>query len=162
MYNFANESKHSILIPRLRYHITMNGLQEYSEQLSRTCLPDKTVPLWRKIAKAAGDLLIGRRIEQPCLLRAEILYGLLRLIDRYGDYRINMVVTFYCTGDKGHAWLTRDGKFLFKADKDVSVDDFTFMGEAGRYRYYIKESNLHRWYDVDLPRCHAAIKQNLK
>lgn len=123
------------------------------------CLSDKATPLWKKMAGALKALLTGRRVDQPCLLRAEIMYGLLRIVDRRPDYRINLVLTFYCSGDKGHAWLTRDGKPFLKADRKVNVEDFTLMGESGKYRYYIKESNIRKWYDIDLPRCHAAMKQ---
>lgn len=117
------------------------------------CFHDRQIPLGRKFLRAAISLFRGRRIDQPCLLKSEVLYYLMRLIKPGNDYRVNLIVTFYCSGDKGHAWLSRNGQPLFRSDIPIAADRLTLLGETDRYRYYIKESNLHKWYDIDLPAC---------
>lgn len=121
----------------------------------KTCVSASSKPLWLKMAAACRSFLLGQKIDQPCLLKSEMLYFLLSLFDRKGDYRVNLVVTFYCTGDRGHAWLTRNGK-PFPASAGVDAGEtLTLVGENHKYRYLVKESNLQKWLDTDLPRCNA-------
>ena len=73
------------------------------------------------------------------------------------EYRINVVLTFYCTGDKGHAWLTRNGRELFPSDAaKVDMESLTVVGQTDKYIYYVKAGNLQRWYAVDMPACRTA------
>ena len=70
---------------------------------------------------------------------------------------INVVLTFYCTGDKGHAWLTRNGRLFFLSDSTkVNSENLTVVGQTDKYIYYVKERNLQRWYAVDMPACRTG------
>lgn len=124
------------------------------------CLSATPRPLWRKMLTAAGALLSGRKPDQPCLLKSELLYALLSPLDPFGTYRVNLVVTFYCTGDRGHAWLSRNGRPLPASSSVDSHEKLTLIGETTKYRYLIKESNLRKWYDLDLPSCREANHEN--
>ena len=88
---------------------------------------------------------------------AAVGYLLLHAIDWRAEYRINVVLTFYCTGDKGHAWLTRNGRVFFLSDSmKVNSENLTVVGQTDKYIYYVKERNLQRWYAVDMPACRTG------
>lgn len=113
-------------------------------------------PIWRKVAEDLLRFLACRKVHQPCLLRAELGHMLLRFLDPLGDYRINVILTFYCTGDKGHAWLTRSGKPVLSRDKHLTdTNRYIVVGQNKKYIYYIKERNLYNWYNFDIPECLA-------
>ena len=120
-----------------------------------TYMSADATPLWRKMAKACINLICGRRVDQPCLLKAELLYGLLSTVNPTGEYKVNLVVTFYCTGDRGHAWLSRNGKPLPASSAVPAADRLTLIGETDKYRYLVKESNLQKWLDIDMKQCNS-------
>lgn len=81
-----------------------------------------------------------------CLILSEIVYFFARIFDRKHNYRINIIVTFYGDRDKGHAWVTRDGKDFMITNPTVIPSKYTEIGSSEKYRYFVKESNLHRLY----------------
>lgn len=115
-------------------------------------------PLWKKVTVGLWHMLTGRKVDQPCLLRSELGYLLLHAVDPWAEYRINVVLAFYSKGDKGHAWLTRNGRLLFHIDSDkVKFSELTVVGNTDKYTYYIKERNLHNWYSASRAACAAGV-----
>lgn len=107
----------------------------------------KSFTLTKGFVNAICALLRGRKVEQRCLIRTELLYRLCRVFNPGADYKVNMVVKFYHNGDSGHAWLTRNGRMFLSPASSISLHKLTLMGESDKYRYYIKEENVHRWFD---------------
>lgn len=123
-------------------------------QIPATMVSSRHTPLWKKVAIGLWHMLRGQKVDQPCLLRSELGYLLLHAIDPWAEYRINVVLAFYNKGDKGHAWLTRNGRLLFHIDYDkVKLSEITVVGRTDKYIYYIKERNLHNWYSVSPTVC---------
>ena len=79
-----------------------------------------------------------------CLTVSEIIYGFFHAIDKIGIYKINIVLTFYPTGTRGHAWVTRNEKKFLLANHSIVMSKLSMIGENDKYRYYVKESNLNR------------------
>lgn len=126
-------------------------------QIPATMVSSRHTPLWKKVAIGLWHMLTGQKVDQPCLLRSEVGYLLLHAMDWRAEYRINVVLTFYCTGDKGHAWLTRNGRVFFLSDSTkVNSENLTVVGQTDKYIYYVKERNLQRWYAVDMPACRTG------
>lgn len=126
-------------------------------QIPPTMVSSRRTPLWKKVAIGLWHMLTGRKVDQPCLLLSEFGYLLLHAMDWRAEYRINVVLTFFCTGDKGHAWLTRNGRELFPSDAaKVDMESLTVVGQTDKYIYYVKAGNLQRWYAVDMPACRTA------
>lgn len=118
-----------------------------------TMVTSRQPSLWKKAVIGIWHMLTGQKVDQPCLLRSELGYMLLHAVDPWADYRINVVLAFYNKGNKGHAWLTRNGRILFHIDSDkVKFSELTIVGNTDKYTYYIKERNLHNWYSA----CQAA------
>lgn len=133
------------------------NLTDTSMQIPATMVSSRHTPLWKKVAIGLWHMLTSQKVDQPCLLRSELGYLLLHAIDWRAEYRINVVLTFYCTGDKGHAWLTRNGRVFFLSDSmKVNSENLTVVGQTDKYIYYVKERNLQRWYAVDMPACRTG------
>lgn len=125
-------------------------------QIPATMVSSRQMPLWKKVAIGLWHMLTGQKVDQPCLLRSELGYLLLHAVDWRAEYRINVVLAFYSKGDKGHAWLTRNGRVLFNIDSDkVKFSELTVVGCTDKYIYYIKERNLHNWYSAHPAACSA-------
>lgn len=86
-------------------------------------------------------------VKNKCLFLSEIIYRLFRLVDRRGDYKINVVVTFYPSGDRGHAWVTRNGHDFLLPNPTIVMSSLSVVGENTKYRYYVKDRNVGRWFD---------------
>ncbi len=85
-------------------------------------------------------------IKNRCLLFSRWIYALFSRLDRWGDYRINIVLTFYEAGDRGHAWVTRNDKDFLLPNPTVVRSKLSEVGDDGKYRYFVKESNLGRYH----------------
>lgn len=81
-----------------------------------------------------------------CLTVSEIIYGFFHAIDKIGVYKINIVLTFYPTGTRGHAWVTRNEKKFLLANHSIVMSKLSMIGENKKYRYYVKERNLNRMF----------------
>lgn len=67
-------------------------------------------------------------------------------MDRFGNYKINIVLTFYPAGERGHAWVTRNNKKFLLRNRSIETSKFCVIGENQKYRYFIKNSNLKKMY----------------
>ena len=66
-----------------------------------------------------------------------------------GIYKINIVLTFYPTGTRGHAWVTRNGKKFLLPNRSIVMSKLNMIGENEKYRYYVKDSNLKRMFSFN-------------
>ncbi len=86
---------------------------------------------------------------QKCLIVSEIIYRFFSVFDRVGEYKINIILMFYPTYTRGHAWVTRNGEKFLLSNHSVVMSDYSIIGENKKYRYYIKEDNLKRMYMLE-------------
>ena len=84
--------------------------------------------------------------SHQCLTVSEIIYGFFHAIDKTGIYKINIVLTFYPTETRGHAWVTRNGRKFLLANHSIIMSKLSMIGENEKYRYYVKENNLNRMF----------------
>lgn len=92
------------------------------------------------------QIIPSRSKLHNCLTISEIIYKIFHTIDKYGDYKINIVLTFYPYGDRGHAWVSRNGKKFLLANKSIILSKLSVIGENEKYRYYIKDRNIERMF----------------
>ena len=88
----------------------------------------------------------NKKRSHRCLAVSEIIYAFFHAIDKIGIYKINIVLTFYPTGTRGHAWVTRNGKKFLLANHSIVMSKLSMIGENKKYRYYVKERNLSRMF----------------
>ncbi len=86
--------------------------------------------------------------KNKCLYISLLIYHIFNLIDFWGEYKINIIVVFYNRyPDRGHAWVTRNGKnFLLKNDS-VKLSELETLGLSKKYNYWIKSSNTETYLE---------------
>ena len=89
---------------------------------------------------------IVQMIKNRCLVYSRWIYALFSRLDPWGDYRINVVITFYKAGDRGHAWVTRNECDFLLPNPTVIRSKLLEVADDGVYRYFVKESNVDRYY----------------
>lgn len=77
-----------------------------------------------------------------CLKVSEAIYKFFSVIDFLGQYKINIVLSFYGDIDYGHAWVTRNNKNFLLKNRSIDLSDLTEIGQNDKYRYYIVSSEF--------------------
>ena len=74
----------------------------------------------------------------PCRLKSEVVYAICKFLHLRGDYKINIIHFTNAEGlrQKGHAWVTCDGRDL-KLTPAFRPDDMSPMGGNEKYLYWI-------------------------
>ena len=85
-------------------------------------------------------------IKNKCLFLSKWIYAICSRLDRRGNYRINIVLTFYRSGERGHAWVTRNDKDFLLKNPTVVRSKLREVADDGVYRYFVKERNLARYH----------------
>ena len=93
--------------------------------------------------------LMIHKTSHPCLTISELIYALFHTFDKLGDYRINIILTFYPTGERGHAWVTRNNKKFLLHNHSIEMSKYCLIGENKKYRYFVKTSNLEKMHTYD-------------
>ena len=81
-------------------------------------------------------ICIKKNVPNKCLVLSEIIYGLFHAIDKFGDYRINIVMDFCSEYAQGHAWVTRNGKMFLLSNPSIVSSCLLRLGEDKKYIYY--------------------------
>ncbi|MBQ1858430.1 MAG: hypothetical protein II605_02075 [Paludibacteraceae bacterium] len=82
-----------------------------------------------------------------CRIVSEVVYAWCKLLHLKGDYKINIIhhIRDDEFRERGHAWVTRDGKDLFLTPA-YRPQEMSQIGENEKYRYWVspKQSRFER------------------
>lgn len=85
----------------------------------------------------AVQTFIRRVTKHKCYYKALCLYCLFTTIDRFGEYKINIFIHCGHRKDRGHAWLTRNGKTFLIPNRTLLPYVLEKVGETHRYIFWI-------------------------
>lgn len=86
--------------------------------------------------------------KNKCLYISLLIYHIFHTIDFWGDYKINIVVVFYKKyPDRGHAWVTRNGKNFLLKNNSVNPQ-LELIGESNKFRYWTTSTNIRRYMNT--------------
>lgn len=78
-----------------------------------------------------------------CRIASECVYAICKFLHLKGDFKINIIHQMH--GDemrqRGHAWVTRDGKDLFLTPAH-RTHTMNIVGENDKYRYWVSAKQL--------------------
>lgn len=83
--------------------------------------------------------IIRKLLNNRCLVLSELVYGLFHIVDRWADYKVNIVLSVNGTAIGGHAWVTRNERNFL--NHSVPMERLQLVGATDKYRYYIKEND---------------------
>lgn len=85
----------------------------------------------------ALQVFIQKITTHKCYYRALCLYRLFTTIDWFGEYKINIFIHCGHRKDRGHAWLTRNGKTFLIPNRTILPCVLEKIGENNRYIFWI-------------------------
>lgn len=88
------------------------------------------------LIKRIINIILKKDEPNRCLAISEIIYKLFHSIDKFSDYKINIVMDFSSEYAQGHAWVTRNGKMFLIPNPSVNPVYLTILGGDEKYVYY--------------------------
>ena len=82
------------------------------------------------------NLAFNRKSPNRCLVISELVYKVFHAVDKFGDYRINIVMDFCSEYAQGHAWVSRNGKNFLISSRSIDSSLLAELGGDGKYLYF--------------------------